>query len=304
MSKTLVILNPYAGSGRAGRVWTALEPLLWEQLGELVVAITQNTDEVALHLDKAYAAGIQRVIAIGGDGTNFSLVNALAKLNEHNPDGPKMVYGNLPIGSGRDWARHNQIPFDIQEAARWIASATPTPTDLGQLTYDDHSNYFLNIASAGVSGAVNERVNRIAKRKPWTFLKSTILSILNYEPQPLQIRLDGQDWYEGKTYLLAVANGSTFGHGMKIAPNAKTNDGSFDVILVKGVARPVILSALYQVYTGSHLTHPAVRHAQAREVQITGLNGAVGLDLDGETARANAMTFRVRPGLLQMLLRG
>lgn len=302
MSKTLIILNPYAGSGRAGRVWKALEPLLWEQLGELVVAITQHTEEVAQHLDKAYAAGIRRVIAIGGDGTNHSLVNALAALNDQHPNEPQMVYGNLPIGSGRDWARHNRIPFDINEAARWIANATPTATDLGQLTYGDQSDYFLNIASAGLSGAVNERVNSIAKRRPWTFLKSTILSILSYEPQPLQIQLDGQDWYEGKTYLLAVANGSTFGHGMKIAPNALINDGIFDVILVKGAARSVILGALYQVYSGSHLTHPAVRHAQAHEVHITGLNGAVGLDLDGETASASDMRFRVRPGLLQMLL--
>jgi diacylglycerol kinase family enzyme len=86
MSKTLVILNPYAGSGRAGRVWKELEPLLWEQLGELVVAITQHPEDVAQHLDKAYAVDIRRVIAIGGDGTNHILVNALAALNAQHPD--------------------------------------------------------------------------------------------------------------------------------------------------------------------------------------------------------------------------
>ena len=68
MPQTLVILNPFAGSGRAGHVWKELEPLLWEELGELVVAITQHPEDVAQHLDKAYEAGIQRVIAIGGDG--------------------------------------------------------------------------------------------------------------------------------------------------------------------------------------------------------------------------------------------
>ncbi|MBI1282632.1 MAG: YegS/Rv2252/BmrU family lipid kinase [Anaerolineaceae bacterium] len=302
MSKTLVILNPYAGSGRAGRVWTELEPLLWEQLGELVVAITQHTEDVAQHLDKAYDAGIQRVIAIGGDGTNHTLINALAKLNAKHPNEPQMIYGNLPIGSGRDWARYKKIPLDIHQAARWIAQATPTPTDVGQLLLDnDHQEYFLNIASAGVSGKVNERVNNTPVRKPWTFLKATIQSILSYEPQVMQIRVDGKDWYEGKTYLLAVANGTTFGHGMRIAPHAQTDDGIFDVVLVKGVSRPVILSALHQVYSGSHLTHPAVRYVQAKEVQITGVNGAIGLDLDGETASSTQLTFRVQPNLLQIL---
>jgi len=302
MSKTLVILNPYAGSGRAGRVWKELEPLLWEQLGELVVAITQHTEDVAQHLDKAYEAGIQRVIAIGGDGTNHTLINALAALNAQHPNDPQMIYGNLPIGSGQDWARYKKIPLDIHEAARWIAQATPTPTDVGQLFLDNNQQeYFLNIASAGVSGEVNKRVNNTPIRKPWTFLKATVQSILRYEPQVMQVRLDGKDWYEGKTYLLAVANGTTFGHGMRIAPNAQTNDGIFDVVLVKGVSRPVILSALYKVYSGSHLTHPAVRYAQAKEVEITGVKGAIGLDLDGETASSKSLTFRVRPSLMQIL---
>jgi len=301
MPQTLIILNPHAGSGRAGRVWTELEPLLWETLGELVVAITQHPEEVALHLDKAYASGLTRVISIGGDGTNHALVNALADLNERNPNGKQMVYGSLPIGSGRDWARSKGIPFDIRQAARWIAEAKPQPTDIGLLTFDGQREHFLNIASAGLSGEVDRRVNRMTKRRPWTFLQATIASILQHEPQPMQVSLDGQPWYSGTAYLVAVANGTTFGHGMKIAPHAQTNDGLFDVVLVKGAARTVILSALYRVYNGSHLTHPAVRFGKAKDVRIHGEHGAVSLDLDGEYATGRDLTFKVQPGLLHIL---
>lgn len=301
MPQTLIILNPHAGSGRAGRLWTELEPLLWQTLGELVVAITQRTDEVALHLDQAYASGLTRVVSIGGDGTNHALVNALADLNARNPDGPPMVYGNLPIGSGRDWARFKGIPFDIKQAARWIAEAKPQPTDIGLLTFDGQREHFLNIASAGLSGEVDQRVNRVQTRRPWTFLQATIASIMQHEPQPMQVTLDDQPWYDGAAYLVAVANGTTFGHGMKIAPNAQTNDGLFDVVLVEGVSRPVILSALYRVYNGSHLTHPCVRFGQAKEVHIQGERGAVALDLDGEHAVGRDLSFKVRPGLLHIL---
>jgi len=300
MSQTLIILNPHAGSGRAGRLWTELEPLLWHTLGELVVAITQRTEEVALHLDKAYASGLTRVVSIGGDGTNHALVNALADLNARHPGGPPMVYGNLPIGSGRDWARFKGIPFDIKRAARWIAEAKPQPTDIGLLTFDGQREHFLNIASAGLSGEVDRRVNKVPTRRPWTFLQATVASILAHEPQPMQVMLDGQPWYDGPAYLVAVANGTTFGHGMKIAPYAQTDDGLFDVVLVEGVSRPVILSALYRVYNGSHLTHPAVRFGQARDVRIQG-SAAVGLDLDGEHATGCDLTFSVRPGLLHIL---
>ncbi len=301
MSKTLIILNPHAGSGRAGRVWTELEPLLWQTLGELVVAITQHPEEVAQHLDKAYASGLTRVISIGGDGTNHALVNALANLNARNPDGPQMIYGNLPIGSGRDWARYKGIPFNLPAAAQWIAEAQPQPTDIGLLTFDGQREHFLNIASAGLSGEVDQRVNRVPNRRPWTFLQATVASILQHQPQPMQVTLDGNEWYEGTAYLVAIANGTTFGHGMKIAPNAQTDDGLFDIVLVEGVSRPRILAALYRVYNGSHLTHPAVRSGQAKEVHIRGLSGGVGLDLDGEHASGLDLTFKIQPGMLQIL---
>jgi YegS/Rv2252/BmrU family lipid kinase len=301
MSKTLIILNPHAGSGRAGRVWKKLEPLLWKLLGELVIAVTEHPEDVAQHLDKAYASGLTRVISIGGDGTNHALVNALAKLNEQHPDGPPMVYGNLPIGSGRDWARSRGVPFDIEAAAHWIARAQPSPTDIGLVTYNGQREHFLNIASAGLSGEVDRRVNRTPTRRAWTFLQATVETIISHHPQPIQVVVDGDEWYEGSSYLVAVANGSTFGHGMKIAPTADTNDGLFDVVLVKGASRATILAALWRVYNGSHLTHPAVIFRQGREVKINSLAGALGLDLDGEHARGQHMTFTIRPGLLHIL---
>jgi diacylglycerol kinase (ATP) len=255
MSKTLIILNPHAGSGRAGHVWKELEPLLWELLGELVVAITQRTEEVAQHLDKAYASGLTRVISIGGDGTNHALVNALVDLNARNPNGPPMIYGNLPIGSGRDWARFKKVPMDIRKAAHWIAEAQPVATDVGVVTFNDTQEHFLNIASAGLSGEVDERVNRTKTHRPWTFLQATVATILNHKPLPMEVSLDGQPWYDGRAYLVTVANGSTFGHGMQIAPNAKTDDGLFDVVLVEGVSRPRILAALYICKTRRFAMH-------------------------------------------------
>ena len=66
MSKTLIILNPHAAGGRAGKLWTHIEPMLWDKLGELVLAVTQNPAEVAQHLDHAYASGLTRVVSIGG----------------------------------------------------------------------------------------------------------------------------------------------------------------------------------------------------------------------------------------------
>lgn len=301
MPQTLIILNPYAAGGQAGRLWQQIEPLLWQNLGELVLAVTEKPDEVHVHLDKAYASGLTRVISIGGDGTNHALVNGLAQLNEQHPDGPHMVYGILPIGTGRDWARSQGIPMNPQEAAHWIATATPRPTDIGLVTYDHHREHFLNIASAGLSGEIDRRVNRTLVRRPWTFLTATIATLLTHTAQAVQISVDGKEWYEGNAYLVAVANGTTFGHGMKIAPDARVDDGLFDVVLVEGMPRLEAVAALRRLYDASHLTHPAVHIRRGRQIHITSPARSLGLDLDGEHAEGNHITFTVRPGLLPIL---
>lgn len=301
---TLIILNPHAAGGRAGQLWSKIEPLLWDRLGELVIAVTQHPEDVAQHLDKAYATGLTRVISIGGDGTNHALVNGLADLGEQYPDGPPLTYGMLPVGTGSDWARSNGIPLDLEKAADWIASAQPHPTDIGLVTYDDGAGtqarrHFLNIASTGLGGEVDKRVNRARSRRPWTFLAATVASILTYRPSTMRVWLDGEEWFEGKTLLVAVANGSTFGHGMKIAPNAITDDGLFDVVLVGNASKLDVLATLREVYNGTHLTHPAVQHQRAKTVRIE--DGGVALDLDGEHAQGNSLEFTVRPGLLRLL---
>lgn len=302
MPKTLIILNPHAGGGRAGRLWQEVEPMLWNMLGELIVAVTERPQEVAGHLDKARAVGVNRVISIGGDGTNHALINALADLNARDPGGEPMIYGNLPIGTGRDWARGQGVPYNnLKAAAAWIAQAQPLPTDIGRVSHEAGSEYFLNIASAGIGGEVAQRINALARRRPWSFVQQTISTLLTHKPPAMQITLDGVPWYEGRAYVVAIANGTTFGHGMKIAPNAMQRDGLFDVVLVEGVSRLTILAAFSRVYAGTHLTHPAVRSARAAEVRVQSEAGALGLELDGEPLAARDMTFRVQPGLLKIL---
>lgn len=301
MSKTLIILNPHAADGRAGELWSTIEPLLWEYLGELVVAITQSSADVAQHIHHAYDVGLTRVISIGGDGTNHSLINALAHHNEAHPDAPQMQYGMLPIGTGRDWARSLGIPFDVEKAAKWIANAEPTSVDVGQVQLDKRSVYFLNIASVGISGDIVKRVEK-SKRRPWSFLSATLQTMLKYDLPPVQIRLDGKDWYEGISYLTAVANGTTFGRGMQVAPTADIHDGLFDVVHFEGMNHLRAIDTLRRVYSGGHVQAKPVHFARAKTVEITGVSDVLGMELDGEFAQGRNLRFDLKQGILQLLI--
>ncbi len=301
MAKTLLILNPHAAGGQAQRMWESIEPLIRQKLPELTVVITQRIEDVDEHVRQAYHTGIEQVIGMGGDGTNHTIVNALIRIGEQESATKIPTFGTLPLGTGRDWARSRGIPFKLESAVNWIINATPRPTDVGLLHLNDEKRYFLNIASAGLGGEVDAKVNQVMNRRPWTFLKATIQAMLTYDPQQVQVKLDGEDWYEGKSLVTVVANGTTFGHGMIIAPNAKINDGVFDVVLVEGMSKLTALAAFGRVYNGSHLSHPRVHSKSAKQVEITCASGQIALDLDGEYTRGHHLHFELKPKLLQLL---
>jgi len=303
MTDMLIILNPNAGSGRAQHVWQTVEPILTGNDNNLTVIITEHPGDVLQHVEQAYLRGIRQVISVGGDGTNNSVVSAVAKLRQATPNADPITIGNLPVGTGRDWARSQGIPLKATEAAKKILRATPTPVDLGEIRFDSgKTRYFLNIASGGMGGDVDMFVNNVQQRRPWTFLQATINAILTHKPQRLKITLDDTPWFDHQTMLVVVANGTTFGHGMKIAPHASTDDGLFDVVALETTSRAYILRTLWQVYTGSHLRQKGVLFKQARKVEIIAEDYPLPLDIDGEYGEGQRLTLEVKPRFINMLI--
>jgi diacylglycerol kinase family enzyme len=158
---TTVIINPYAGGGRAAKLWAELEPRLKRHFGNLNATLTHKPDDLGNALEQAYTTGTERVIAIGGDGTSNLVVDALLHLQARFPDQPRPVFGQIPIGTGQDFARALNIPHDPFQAVDWLARAEPHPLDVGYLEYSGQSRYFLIIASVGISGEVDRRVNLV-----------------------------------------------------------------------------------------------------------------------------------------------
>lgn len=302
MTKTLVVINPYAAGGQALTAWESVQEALRQKLdGDIVPMITHDIAILPDILRDALAQDVTQVLSMGGDGTNHILVNALVRHNQAHPQ-QALVYGVLPAGTGQDWARGVGMPMNTLAAVDWLVAAQPRPIDVGHVLLDDDAHYFLNISSVGLSFDVASRVNATHRRRPWTFLRASVMSILNYEPRHVRIELDGAVWYDEKTYLAVVANGSTFGQGMRVAPEATIDDGLFDVVTIDAVSRLTLLSALQLVYRGKHLSHPNVHMQRAKQVRITSDDGPLGLDLDGEAAQGDVLTYEIQAQQLQMLL--
>lgn len=291
MTDLVVYLNPRAGGGRCRAAFERLAATLAPLRQAPVV---EDGDQLAA----ALAAGTPiRLLVVGGDGTLHWVVNDLVRRALLD----RVAVGILPAGTGGDFARALGLPRDLERAAAAVLAAAPRPIDLFELDCAGERHRVVNVASAGISGRVDELVNAEPERGSLTFLKCTLQALLHYAARPCRVELDGARWYEGPAYLFAMANGTSFGKGMKVAPRAVLDDGLADVVLVRDVPRWRIPLRLPRIYLGTHLASRFVAYARAREIAYTPLEPIPPLDLDGETSPSGPLVLRVLPGALRIL---
>ena len=291
MSSTLVLVNPAAGGGRAGRFWERLR-LQAERVAPLRVVTPASAEESRRAVKDALTTGCDRVIAVGGDGTAHLAANVLLE------SGAKSTLGIVPAGTGSDLARALGIPRDPSKALRRALLGSPVGLDAGHCEGEASEFFFINIASAGIGGLVDETVNASPTRGRSAFLRATFAALRRYRCAPVRVAVDGEAWYEGPLFVLAVANGTTFGKGMQVAPQARPDDGLFDLVLVGEVAGWELIRRLPQVYLGLHLGARPVHYRQGREVRLEPLAPLPVFDVDGETYRSGTATFTLLPGAL------
>ena len=293
MREIVVLVNPAAGGGRAASFWGRLRPQA-ERLASLRVLTPEGAEKSRNAVRDALATGCERVVAVGGDGTAHLVANALLE------SGANATLGIVPAGTGSDLARVLGIPRAPAAALRQAFLGPAVPIDAGICAGPASRFAFVNIASAGIGGLVDKTVNAIPDRGRTAFLKATLAALRRYRCVPVRVSLDDRDWYEGPLFLLAVANGTTFGKGMRVAPRARPDDGLFDVVAVGEVTGLELVLRLPQVYLGRHLHARPVRHARARKVRLEPLAPLPPFDVDGETYPSGPATFTIALAALRI----
>jgi diacylglycerol kinase (ATP) len=293
VTETLVLVNPAAGGRRAGPFWEKLRRSA-DALAPIRIESPASPEASRRIVREAVDDGCERVVAVGGDGTAHLVANAILGL------GAGATLGVLPAGTGSDLARVLHIPREPHEAMRRALLGPPVMIDAGRCDTDARSFFFINIASAGIGGLVDEAVNAMPRRGRTAFLCATLAALWRYRCIPVRVGADGAPFYEGPLFLLAVANGTTFGKGMRIAPQASVTDGLFDLVVVGEVAGLELLRRLPQVYLGKHIHARPVRHIRAREVVLEPLAPLPVFDVDGETYASGRARFALLAGALRV----
>lgn len=271
----LVIVNPTAGGGRAGR----LVPWLRERLGPRPEARLEVTTHAG-HAEQLATAGVSahdRIVAVGGDGTVQEIINGMLA------SGGGASLGIVPTGSGNDLARSLGLPTDAGAAWRVAVGEGARALDVGHATNGANGERWFGSAGgigfdAGVAAAMTSRSGW--QRGRAGYLLTTLAELRRFENKEVEIVLDGTTTRR-RVLFIAIANGEYYGGGMRIAPGAVTHDGLLDVCIVGDISRLTALRQLPNLYRGTHVAHAQVELVQARSLSIDG-DARTLVHLDGE----------------------
>ncbi|MEM7585244.1 MAG: diacylglycerol kinase family protein [Acidobacteriota bacterium] len=299
---TTVVVNPAAGGGRAGSVWRELRAATPELAGAVTLEAA-DAESCRRQLAQALQRGTERVLVVGGDGTAHLAVNVLLA----EDFGDQVAFGLVPAGTGSDLARSLGLASRPAAALRQVLAAEPRAIDALRVTpVGETPRYVVNIASAGLSGAVVPAVNANPRRGHLTYLSTTLSALLRYRPVACRIEVDGEPFaddapFHGGFFLAAFANGQYFGKGMRVAPQARIDDGPLSVVVIPPVPLWHLPYRMPQFLTGRHVTLPIVRTARARRVRLTPAAGFPPFDVDGESLPAGPAEIHVLPSALRVL---
>ena len=301
---SLVILNPASAAGSTGRHRTRILERVTSLLGPVDCEETQAPGDAARIAREAAKRGVERILVAGGDGTTGEIASGL--LEPPGVASPPPL-GLLPLGSGWDLARSLELPRDLDEALAVIDQGHRRRIDAGRAvvaTTDSRrrSSCFVNEVSVGLSSVTVERVGAFAKRvgPRLGFLAGAVSAIATHHPFVARVEVDGVAVYEGPVSMIVGGNGAYFGAGMRVAPQAKVDDGRLSVVLVRGLSVPRLLRNLPSIYEGRHATHPSVSFHSGHMLEVFPDRETAPVENDGESIGVLPLRAEIVPGALEI----
>jgi diacylglycerol kinase (ATP) len=298
MTSTVFLVNPASDNWATERRWPEIarraagvglrgDALFSRRSGDLTSLARQSAD-----------GGASLLVVVGGDGSVNEVANGVAGL-----DGVEVAV--IARGTGWDFVRTLGIPRRIEDAAATALQGRTRAIDLGRVSFrpwagGEASAYFANVASAGMSGAIARRANETTKAlgAKASYLWATFAVFARWRNDVVDVNVDGES-RRGRMHDVVVANGRYFGGGMMICPDAKPDDGAFDVLLIGDLTKGDLVLTLPKTYRGRHLPHPKAELLRGTAVVVEPAE-PLPIQLDGEQPGTTPARFEIARNALRV----
>jgi len=286
--ETHVVINSTANKGRAAARRVEISRFLAGRGGETVWHVTEETGDA-----ERITSGLPKdtlVVAAGGDGTVHEVAAACI--------GTGRTMGILPVGSGNDYVKALGIGTRLRRALEVLDAGRVRVVDAGEVNGVRFNNGLGIGFDAEVAAGVAEAPKYLGGFGGYMWSVWRLLR--GFECHEATLKLDGEP-VEARTILVAAALGTTYGARFRLAPEARLDDGLFDVIWSDEVNRAEVLRLIPAALNGTLLRRPKVHLARAREIEVE-LAEEIPAHVDGEMLPpTSAFHARVLPGALRVV---
>lgn len=292
--RLLVVANSCARSGQAGKQLDGLRRAM-DCLGLQAEWLDVDSADKATHgVATATLSDFDAVVAAGGDGTLFRVLNGLV-LNAH-----RCSLGVIPMGTGNAFARDMGLQRnDWIGALDIIGRGRTRPADIGEVRCENRRFYFLNIVGVGFVVDAGITASKLKFTGPVSYSLAALWNMLRLKHQHLQFVCDGAA-EKTDSLFLELSDRRYTGTNFLIAPGASIDDGLLDLTLLKRVSRRRLLRLFPTIFSGRHVKFEEVQTGQIRELQLLKPAG-MPLMADGELIGQTPATIRCLPAAIDLL---
>jgi YegS/Rv2252/BmrU family lipid kinase len=288
--KIVFIINPIAGGKGKSRLERKIDQFFQDSEYKLIKLYTAYPSHALELAESAVKEKPALVVAAGGDGTINEIARAL--INTGIP------LGVIPLGSGNGFARHFNLPFNIDKALKLLLTGTKLSVDVGYM----NGKPFFCTAGIGFDAEIGYYYKDYNHRGFIAYALSFAKVFSWYKTKDYALEIDGER-YDFKAFFITIANISQFGYNFFVAPKASTLDGAFDVVVVKRFPKWKASFLGFRSFFGTIDNSPYIWHKLAENVKIISPEGDKFVHIDGEAdIQSGVLEYQIKNAELKVIV--
>ncbi|QSS99288.1 diacylglycerol kinase family lipid kinase [Pontibacillus sp. ALD_SL1] len=288
----IVIVNPFAGSGKAKKVFEEVRQSPIYKEVECRAFLTQHeghAEALVQQVTEIYKDRIICLIVIGGDGTIHEVLNGL----KHHPSIPLAF---IPGGSGNDFGKATLSKKDPIAIFKDIIgseqqySAYRVGSYLTDHRKEKNTRLFANSIGFGFDGEIVKAANNSIVKK-WLnhynvgfliYCLALLRTLRSFHPKTIELTVDGEKRILTNVWMVTVGIHGYYGGGMRILPNARIQSNQVALLVLHNISKWKVLVMFVTVFWGGHVRFKEVEVLTGSKVSVKS-EEVLSYHVDGES---------------------
>tara|TARA_B110001454_G_C12685769_1_gene420091 strand:+ start:142 stop:1029 length:888 start_codon:yes stop_codon:yes gene_type:complete len=273
-NKIFFIINPLHSKG-IKKLKSLIKTKFTSDKYDVNILISEYKGHAIKLAKKALYNKANIVVACGGDGTINEIGQNLVKTS--------VLLGIIPLGSGNSFARHFNIPRNLNNALNIISENFSTIIDVGKI----NNTFFFSNFGLGVEARFIHEYSKKKIRGLKGYIISFFKTIYLFKKQKIEIEFNSRK-KKLFPFLFLVSNTSQQGYNFSITPKAKANDGKLELVYTENNSLLVLFYNLIISLLIKRESFQLLKYSKLNKISITKINNTpFCLQIDGEILNIN-----------------